>query len=354
MSGPPVDAAALRFVLVCGTTATARIDGISAAGASSDLLAHTPAADAAILARGRPPDGVVPVSPTGCPTPAVVTRAAAELLAFDVDVLDAGAARPVTVADRVLSDRAGRDVREPVAVPDVETLLSRARAYGRGLDADPVVLAETVPGGTTTAMATLTALGERPAVSSSLPENPVGRKRRVVDAALEASGLAPGDGSVDPLAVLRSVADPALVGVVGVALGTLDRGGRVTLAGGTQLCAAAALVRAFGVDAPLSLATTSFVAADESADVRGLARAADVDLTVTDPAFDAVSHPMTDAYRRGEAKEGVGMGGALAMAAGDVPGIEPTASVADVRTRALDVYDRLIAAAPDGHPAADG
>ncbi|WP_418283164.1 nicotinate mononucleotide-dependent phosphoribosyltransferase CobT [Halorubrum sp. DTA98] len=354
----------MRFVLVTGTTATARIDGISAAGASPALLAHTPAADAEILTRGRPRGtGVVPVSPTGCPTPAVVTRAGRELLGFDVDVIDAGAARPVDVADHTVSTTAGLDVREPVALPSAENTIQRAREYGRSLDDDHVVLAETVPGGTTTAMATLAALGERTGVSSSLPDNPVERKRRVVDAALDASGLDPGDGAGAPRRVLRAVGDPALAGVTGVALGVVDRGGRVTLAGGTQMCAVAALVRAFGVDAPLSVATTSFVARDDSADVRGLAADLDVDLAVTDPRFDAVSHPMTDAYRRGEAKEGVGMGGVLAMAAGTVPGAERAVaadsdvsslagvSVADVRDRALDVYDRLLATAPEGHPA---
>ncbi|GAB7092199.1 nicotinate-nucleotide--dimethylbenzimidazole phosphoribosyltransferase [Halorubrum luteum] len=347
----------MRFVLVTGTTETARIDGISAAGASPALLAHTPAADAEILKHGRPrTTGVVPVSPTGCPTPAVVTRAGRELLGFDVDVVDAGSARPVETADRTLSSTAGRDVREPRALPDASEIVERARGYGHDLPDDHVVIAETVPGGTTTAMATLAALGERTAVSSSLAENPLERKRRVVDAGLAASDLAPGGAADAPLRALQAVGDPALAGVTGVARGVLDRGGRVTLAGGTQLCTVAALLRAFGVDAPLSVATTSFVVADERADVRGLATDLDVDLTVTDPAFDAVTHSLTEAYCRGEAKEGVGMGGVLAMAAGDVSGVASgeSISVADVRDRALVVYDRLLAAAPDDHPAVAG
>lgn len=369
----------MRFVLVTGTTATARIDGLSAAGASPELIARTPAADAEILKHGRPrATGIVPVSPTGCPTPAVVTRAGRELLEFDVDVVNAGSARSVDVADRTLSSDGGLDVREPRALPNAADTVADAREYGRGVDADHVVLAETVPGGTTTAMATLAALGERTGVSSSLSDNPVERKRHVVDDGLDASGLDPGDAATDPLRVLRAVGDPALAGVTGLALGVIDRGGRVTLAGGTQMCAVAALVRAFDVDDPLSIATTSFVAGDETADVRGLAADLDVELTVTDPLFDAVSHPMTDAYCRGEAKEGVGMGGVLAMAAGTVSGVDPDAtvgsflssrdpvsftepvsspdpiSVADVRNRALQVYDRLLAVAPEDHPAVMG
>ncbi|MWV63466.1 TIGR00303 family protein [Halorubrum sp. JWXQ-INN 858] len=345
----------MRFVLIAGTTETARIDGISAAGASPALIAHTPAADAEIVVNGRPRStGIVPVSPTGCPTPAVVTRAGRELFGFDVDVLDAGSARPVDVASSSLSSGPGRDVREAVALPEAEAIVDAARTYGKEVTDDHVVVAETVPGGTTTAMATLAALGRRTGVSSSLPENPLDRKRTVVDEGLAASGLAPGDAADDPTRALRAVGDPVLAGVVGLTLGVLDRGGDVTLAGGTQLCAAAAVVRAFGVDAPIAAATTSFVAEDPTAAVRELATDLGVDLTVTDPRFETVSHPMTDAYRRGEAKEGVGMGGVLAMASGDVAGVDVDGSVADVRDRALEVYDRLLAAAPDDHPAVVG
>ncbi len=346
----------MRFVLIAGGTETARIDGITAAGATPSLLAYTPAADAEILCSGDASStGIVPVSPSGCPTPAVVTRAARELLGFPVDVLDAGAIEPVPIARLRVAKSPGGDVRESIALPETEAIVEAGRTYGASLADDHVVLAETIPGGTTTAMATLAALGRRMAVSSSLAENPLDRKRRVVEAGLAASDLRPGDASDDPLRALRAVGDPVLAAIFGVTSGVLGRGGRVTFAGGTQLCAAAALVRAAGVADPLSVATTSFVATDPSADVRALADAVDVDLTVTDPAFDVVSHPMTDAYRRGEAKEGVGMGGALAMATGRVEGVPADGvSVHDVRDRAITVSERLLASAPDDHPASDG
>jgi len=41
-----------RFVLTAGTTRTAAIDGISAAGADPEAMVHTPAADAEILTYG--------------------------------------------------------------------------------------------------------------------------------------------------------------------------------------------------------------------------------------------------------------------------------------------------------------
>jgi NaMN:DMB phosphoribosyltransferase len=127
--------------------------------------------------------------------------------------------------------------------------------------------------------------------------------------------------------------DPVLAAVAGFTAGALEGNIDVTLAGGTQLLAAAALVRAAGVTDPLSLATTSFVAED----VPTLAASTDalaLDVTVTDPAF-AEDHLGMERYLAGEGKEGVGMGGALALA--DEADALPT-----VRERVRTVYDRVV------------
>ena len=331
------DEARRRFVLVGGNTATARIDGISAAGAAPEVMVHTPAADLEIVEYGRPVRApVVPVSPTGCPTPAVVTRAVRELLGFETLAVDAGLAAETDAPTVATGASTGADVRDARAVPDADAAFERGRELGRSLLDDALAVGETVPGGTTTALGVLAALGERPSVSSSLPDNPLALKRRVVDEGLTASDLAEGGAAGDPVAALRSVGDPVLAVVAGLTVGAAETDTDVLLAGGTQMAAAAALARHAGVDAPLSLATTSFVASDDSADVAGLAADLGVELTVTDPGFERLTHPATDAYVAGEAKEGVGMGGALALA--DRAGVP----MADVRDRLVTVYDRLV------------
>ncbi|WP_435143625.1 nicotinate mononucleotide-dependent phosphoribosyltransferase CobT [Halobaculum sp. P14] len=325
------------FALAAGTTRTAGIDGISAAGADPALLSHTPSADAEIFEYGHPVRSpVVPVSPTGCPTPAVVTRAVRDCLGFDSIVVDAGLAEP-TGAPTVDVDAApGADVREAVAVADAERTFANARRLGTELPVDRLVLGETIPGGTTTAMGVLAALGERRDVSSSLPENPLALKRDVVRAGLEASGLDPGGLAGQPTEAVRRMGDPVLATLSGLAVGALEADTDVVLAGGTQLAAVAALVRHAGRNDSLALATTSFVADDESAGIRDLAADLALDLTVTDPGFEAnESHPAMAAYRAGEAKEGVGMGGALALA--DEAGVE----MAAVRDALVSVYDRV-------------
>jgi uncharacterized protein (TIGR00303 family) len=326
----------VRLILVGGATAVAGIEGISAAGAHPDLMWHTPSADAEILSYGRPvapPDGAAhptPVSPTGCPTPAVVTRAAREALGFDATVVDAGLAARTGAPTVDLGARPGGDVREGRAVPDAAVIVERARRFGREIPG-PVMVGETIPGGTTTAMAVLRALGHEFAVCSSLPENPLELKRRVVGDALETAAL--GD-TADPLAALTEVGDPVLAAVAGLTAGAVETGTEITLAGGTQLVAAGALVRRLAEhEGSIPLATTSFV--DEA--TPGLAAACDaldLELTVTDPGF-TDDHVAMARYLAGEGKEGVGMGGALALA-------DREEALPAVRDRLAVVYDRLL------------
>ena len=324
----------MHVLLPAGTTETALIDGISAAGASPELMAHTPSADVEILEYGAPTTApVTPVSPTGCPTPAAVTRAVREVVEFDLAVVDAGLAEPTAAPTVDLDVDPGNDVREPVAVPDAAAVFDRAHAFGASLPDDDLLIGETVPGGTTTALGVLTALGEPAGVSSSLPDNPIERKRRVVDAALEASALEPGACEGRPLAAVRAVGDPVQATVAGIAAGALERGTDVTLAGGTQMVAIAAILRHTGVDDPLSIATTSFVADEQGNRLGEVCSRLDCELTVTDPGFDERDHVAMERYCAGEAKEGVAMGGALSLV--------PDGRMDAVRERLEVVCDRL-------------
>jgi NaMN:DMB phosphoribosyltransferase len=267
-----------------------------------------------------------------------------EHVGFDVTAIDAGLARPTGAPTVDIGAEPGADIRDVDPVPNAERLFEQARSFAAGLPDAEFAVAETIPGGTTTALGVLTALGERPAVSSSLPENPLPRKRRVVAEALAVSDLEPGEAAGEPVEALRRVGDPVLGVVAGLVVGATETGTPVRLAGGTQLAAAAALARHAGVDASLSLETTSFVANDESAAVHDLADDLGLTLRATDPGFGELDHPATNAYVAGEAKEGVGMGGALAMAARD--GV----SMATVRRTAVELVDGLLAARAAGEP----
>jgi len=336
-----------RFVLAAGTTHTAAIDGISAAGADAELLPHTPSADAELLVYGdavRAP--TIPVSPTGCPTPAVVTRAVHELHDLEPTIVDAGLARTTGAPTVDVGAGPGGDIRDDAPVPNAREIYVSARNYAAALPDDHLVLAETIPGGTTTALGVLVALGIATRVSSSLPDNPLDRKRRIVADALattddDSAGSVdtePVDAldELDALAAVRRAGDPVLATVGGLIAGALSRDARVTLAGGTQLLAAAAIARSRGHDGPLTIATTPYVADDDTAAFHDTAGRLDLDVTVTDPGFADTDHPGMRRYAEGEGKEGVGMGGALALAA--AAGIE----MQTVRDQVATVYDRVL------------
>ncbi|UWG46793.1 NaMN:DMB phosphoribosyltransferase [Halanaeroarchaeum sp. HSR-CO] len=322
---------------VVGTTATGRIDGLSAAGASPAVMRHTPAADAEIVTYGRPVFAPsVPVSPEGCPTPSLVTRAALDRLSVETMVLDAGLATRTAAPTVEVGVSPGDDLRAERPVPNADAAFEAGARVGRAITHDEMLVAESIPGGTTTAMGVLTALGEPNGVSSSLPENPLERKRSVVDAGLAASEVGPGELAGQPIEAVERMGDPVLATIAGLVTGAAAEGVAVTLAGGSQMVAAAALARHGGVDAPLSIATTAFVEWDDSFDLHGAADALDLSTRVTDPGFEAVDHVAFERYRLGEAKEGVGMGGALWLA--DREGVP----MAAVRDRIVDYYDRLV------------
>lgn len=335
----------MRLVLAAGTTRTAAIEGISAAGATPELMAYTPPIDAEILTYGQPVSSdLVPVSPTGCPTPAVISRAVREQVGFDVTVVDAGLAARTDAPTVSLGAEPGQDIREGCALPGADGIFDRARELGRSFPDEELFVAETIPGGTTTAAALLGALGTDLDVSSSLPENPLALKEQVVAAALDASGIERGGLADSPLRAIEAVGDPVQATVAGLTVGALESQRPVTLAGGTQLVATAALVRAFGCREPLSLATTAFVAEDPAVDLDAAAATLDLDVTATDPGFEQGDHIAMERYVAGEAKEGVGMGGTLALA--DRAGIGMEA----VRGQIATVYERLD---PDRPPASD-
>ncbi|MEM4780752.1 MAG: TIGR00303 family protein [Halalkalicoccus sp.] len=328
-----------RLIVAAGSTRTATIGGdngpISAAGADPEATYHTPSADLELLAYGDVAGApTVPVSPSGCPTPAVVSRAVRECVGFDATAIDAGLARRTGAPAVSLGSQPGADVREPVAVSNARELFDAGTEFGRSLPDEELLVGETIPGGTTTAMAVLRALGERSAVSSSLPENPLGLKRRVVEEALASGGLEPGDAAGEPVEAVRRVGDPVLAAIAGLLVGATESGTDVVLAGGTQLAAAAALARHAGADAPLTLATTTFVAEDRSSNIEALAADLNLDLRVADPGFGGRTHPAMAAYATGEAKEGVGMGGTLWLA--EREGV----SMETIRERLETVYDR--------------
>lgn len=317
----------MTVACVVGSTATARIHGVSGAGASPPATAWTPAADAEILAYGRPvATPGVPRAPDGTPTPAVLTRAALSAIDERAIVLEAGLAAPTAAPTVVLGERSGGDIRDGTAVPRAESIAGRARRHGRTLDVDHLVVGESIPGGTTTALALARALDVDLTVGSSLPENPRERKTAVVETALATGGI---DPPIDPIAAIAAVGDPVQAALLGLSEGVRAAGGRVTLAGGTQMLAVAAALAA-RESPPDRVATTAALA--RSVPFVATAERIGVDPVVT--ALEVDPDGPLGGYARGVAKEGAALGGALALA--DRAGVDLTT----VREAAIECAGR--------------
>jgi uncharacterized protein (TIGR00303 family) len=313
------------FIVFGGSTATSTIPGISIAGPSPEATLYTPTLDLEYLVAGKPRTlNVIPVSPEGLPTPALISRSLVpRLQGVSLAAVDSGLVHQLKVPH----------ARLPSAVPggriDVEDALPRGaaeRIYGdarllgstlaRGFDA--VMVGETIPGGTTTAAAVMEALGVRALgrVSSSSPDNPHKLRARVVGAALGRLGR---PGSV--FEAVDAVGDPVHIAIAGFAIAAAGEGVRVYLAGGTQMAAVLALITRLEPEAleRVAVATTRWIVEDKTSDIGGLVRDATrgrgVPILYTDYSMEGSRFEGLRAYEKGYVKEGVGAGGALVLAA---------------------------------------
>ncbi len=305
----------MKLALVLGSTKTATIPGITAAGKTPQAVFHTPAADAEIVHFGAPCRApIVPISPSGCPTPAIVTRAVRDLVEIPVTYIDAGLTKPCAAPLIDQSIPPGNDIRSPIAVPDVDRIVTAATSLGKELADDHLLIGESIPGGTTTALGILRALGEAFGVSSSLESNPLSLKETTVGNGLAASDLAPGDAANNPFLALETMGDPVLATIFGLAKGVLTTDSQLILCGGTQMIAVGALLRHAKRTDSFSISTTVYLADDQSSDIEQAATDLDISLQISDPAFDQTNDPVFSQFAAGMAKEGVAMGGALWIA----------------------------------------
>jgi uncharacterized protein (TIGR00303 family) len=305
------------FLCVIGVTETAKIQGISAAGENPEITDYTPPADVELLQLGKCKciPGV-PVTPDGIPTPALITMSALKLADIPTLVVSAGLKVKPYVPFMELGGEPGRDVRTGRALDNAEEVMNRAKIAGENLSktADYLVIGESIPGGTTTALSVLLAMGvdAKGKVSSSMPVNPHELKIKTAEEGLKAAGVKAGEFAHDPIKAVSTVGDPMQPALAGLVLGAADRV-PVIMAGGTQMAAVLAVVKASNptVLDNVAVGTTRWIVADKTADLKGLvAEIADVPVLAADLDFSRSRFDGLKAYDAGVVKEGVGCGGA--------------------------------------------
>jgi uncharacterized protein (TIGR00303 family) len=298
------------FASILANTLLSTVLGISGAGPSPEKTLLTPNLDAELIMAGvitsHPSK---PNTPTGCPTPATITRAMMVLTGLKPLFINAGLRfRPSVPCLDAYGEVAG-DPRNGDALPPAARLFMQGERIGGFLSTrtDLLILGECVPGGTTTALCLLRALGYEASVSSSFAQNPVSKKEEICRQALE---RAKAGGSSAPLDLVRYLGDPMMPVAAGIAKGYT---GTLVLAGGTQMLAVSALIKALGQ--PLApVVTTSYVRDDPTANVPALADRIGVQITYVDPGFGDLGHAGLARYCIGEVKEGMGAGGAMYLA----------------------------------------
>lgn len=301
------------FILFISETKLCAVPGLSAAGANVEALPFTAPADADMLYHDRPRVvDVVPVDPQGHPTPAIVTRAAVLEAGLPVQTIRAGSSVAPASPHEEISRTPGSDPRFGAAVPGAFDIAVKTSAMAKkiGDENKLLVIGESIPGGTTTALLLLRSLGIEGSVSSAGPVNPLPLKERIWDEVSVRLGVGRGGLKGEGLKAAAALGDPMQVAVASFVT-SLPDDVEVVLAGGTQMMAVAALVRDCGCDRPLLVATTKYVAQDGSASFARYAEQLGVDSYAAPLDFSRSKFSGLADYEKGFVKEGVGMGGAV-------------------------------------------
>ena len=171
---------------------------------------------------------------------------------------------------------------------------------------DCLIIGESIPGGTTTALAVLKALGYDAKVSSSIPNNPIELKNQIVTSALERID------SDHPYSIVAKVGDPMIPFVAGM-LSSASSVSNVMLAGGTQMAAVLAFAEKIGFNQEnTAIGTTSYITNDKSANFTSLvSEIADIPAISVTPGLENSQYAGLKAFSEGFAKEGVGAGGSI-------------------------------------------
>jgi len=314
------------FLLSASVSKTCEIPNISQAGIPGKLDL-TPTLDAEFLCTKevRSLEDIAQ-TPKGVPTPALITRATHELNPFsNIEILDLG----LSVKPKLKYFKTYGFDLEPSKRIDDKASINAMEVFQMGvqfaqdyeLKDDYVILAESVPSGTTTAQASAMALGYKCKnyFSSSFKNNPEDIKHLTIKKAL--SNIKEED---DVFAKLANVSDNMLIFNAGFVLGSTSKNMKVILAGGTQMAAVLLIVNSMlemmggAIDSSnIALCTTKWINEDENSDIKALLSQLKfpVNAYASDFDFSESSHPALKLYDEGEAKEGVGCGAALCYAA---------------------------------------
>jgi uncharacterized protein (TIGR00303 family) len=310
------------FLLAGSVTKTCEIAGITQAGIPGKI-AYTPTLDAEFITTEKlfsMPE--IAETPSGVPTPALITRGVHNLCEFStIETLDLGLEiEPQQTNLHHFEIKPSQNIAKGAGI-NAKEVFAKGMAFGRSyeLRGSYLILGESTPSGTTTATASALALGfdVENDFSSSFLNVPDDIKSTTVKEALALL-----DDSMDNFTKLGIVSDNMLLFCAGFLLEATRRF-HVVLAGGTQMAACLLIADKLREDVlmqlksdNLTLATTAWVAKDKNSNIKHILEQLSYTphAIYTEFSFANAEIPVLKKYDEGEAKEGVGAGAALAYA----------------------------------------
>ena len=308
------------FLLAASVTRTCKIEGITQAGIPG-LIPLTPTLDAEFIINEKVFSiGELAETPTGVPTPALITRAVHNLNTFStIEILDLGLqTKPKNSLCHDFNILPSDSIATGANI-DAKEIFAKGMAYGRSyeLKGNYLILGESTPSGTTTALASALALGYdcQNDFSSSFLEVPNSIKNETVQ-----KSLALINDEMTNFEKLSIVSDNMLLFCAGFLLEASKRF-HVVLAGGTQMASCLLIADKLREDIlmqlksdNITLATTQWVAQDTNSDIKHLLSLLSYTPHAVYTAFSFANAeiPVLKKYDEGEAKEGVGAGACLA------------------------------------------
>ena len=310
------------FLLAASVTKTCEIDGITQAGISG-MIPLTPTLDAEFITNEKVFSlGELAETPTGVPTPALITRAVHNLSPFSaIEILDLGLfSKPQNCILHHFDIQPSKSIHEGADI-DAKEVFLKGMAFGKSyeLKGNYLILGESTPAGTTTAAASILALGYdcTDDFSSSFLHVPNKIKKQTINKALSFINK-----DMTNFEKLGIVSDNMLLFCAGFLLEASKRF-QIVLAGGTQMAACLLIADKLKEDVfmrikhdNIILATTQWVAQDNNSNIAHILE----HLSYTPHAIYTTFHftntdiAILKKYDEGEAKEGVGAGASFAYA----------------------------------------
>ncbi len=238
-----------KIYLIIAGTDTSQIKGISAAGINATSRRKTALADAEFLLFGASADHKykLPFLNAGV-TPALISYVCSKLISASPIVVPIGINqkpffRHLVVEDQNLGPSSCLTTGKSMTRERVLNLYKKGIQIGKS-SKQPILLAESVPGGTTTAQAVMEAFGLNVSnlVGSSLFIAPRELKRKVIQTGLLNANL---KSKFDSFDVISSVGDPFQAFSMGLLIGTRLANQPVVLSGGSQMLAVILLALEF-------------------------------------------------------------------------------------------------------------